>query len=107
MQCRRQPKSAFFPDVLARLSTPGDTPAGSAGYGEDLPVGQRGSTGGEGIRALRSNGAANRIRGLDSQSLIARFQRRSRALIIGFTAAVLIAVVVLEAPVSGGATTDR
>jgi hypothetical protein len=60
-----------------------------------------------GIRALRSNGAANRIRGLDSQSLIARFQRRSRALIIGFTAAVLIAVVVLEAPVSGGATTDR
>jgi hypothetical protein len=44
---------------------------------------------------------------LDSQSLIAPFQRRSRALIIGFTAAVLIAVVVLEAPVSGGATTDR
>ena len=33
---------------------------------------------------------------MDTLSLIARLQRRSRALIIGFTAAILIAVVVLE-----------
>ena len=36
------------------------------------------------------------MRSLDSQSLLAAFQRRSRSLIIGFTATVLIAVVVLE-----------
>ena len=36
------------------------------------------------------------MRSLDSQSLLAALQRRSRALIIGFTATVLIAVVLLE-----------
>ena len=36
------------------------------------------------------------MRSLDSQSLLAAFQRRSRALIIGLTATVLIAVVLLE-----------
>jgi signal transduction histidine kinase/ActR/RegA family two-component response regulator len=41
--------------------------------------------------------SASRIAALDSLSLIARFQRRSRALIIGFTATILIAVVLLEA----------
>jgi signal transduction histidine kinase len=40
--------------------------------------------------------AASRMRSLDSQSLLAAFQRRSRALIIGLTATVLIAVVLLE-----------
>jgi DNA-binding NarL/FixJ family response regulator len=36
------------------------------------------------------------MRSLDSQSLLAAFQQRSRALIIGVTATVLIAVMLLE-----------
>jgi hypothetical protein len=44
----------------------------------------------------RFRGPGSRIPVLDSQSLRAPFQRRSRALVIGFTAVVLLAVSILE-----------